>query len=327
MSVQWEVFGNEARFRIGTPPVEPPPVGGELAHGSEVTLANTGLAGAGLDLSDLDPSGSVTTNFNEQVIEGRNITGQVNVNHHDVTFRYCRIPNLGFHAFKVNNSAGGLLLEYCETQGTQPGNNADAVNQTTNATPRSRVHPFLGYTEMRNVAYRCKFRFQRDVVHPSGGWLFLENYMMNGAVVPPAHNDGLDCSKLPDSYGSLPSLSLIRNKIITAAEDGSAVGGNACVWIDNDTGDLHEIEIRKNWFQCGGPTVNVFLSDAKDRPWRFFGPIVIVDNKHVQGWPASSPGPEFAVSLNISKSSPPVTRSGNRFVDINGVDQGPVPGG
>jgi hypothetical protein len=327
VSAQWEVFGNEARFRFGTPPVEPPPVGDELAHGSEVTLTNTGLAGAGLDISDLDPSGSITTNFNGQTIEGRNISGQVNVNHHDVTIRYCRVSNPGFHAFKVNNSAGGLLLEYCETQGTQPGNNADGVNQTTNATSRPRVHPFLGYTEQRNVAYRCKLRFQRDVVHLSGGWLVLECYMMNGAVVPPAHNDGLDCSKLPDSYGSLPSLSVLRSKIITAAEDGSAVGGNACIWIDNDSGDLHEIELRKNWLQGGSPTNGIFLSDAKDTPFTFIGPIDLIDNKIVQGWPTSAPGPKIAISLNINKSSPTVTRSGNRYVNITGVDQGPVPGG
>jgi hypothetical protein len=307
-------------------PPDPPPTG--LGHGEFVTLANTGIAALGLVPGDLTPSGSVTTSSNGQIIEGRLISGQVNVNHHDVTIRGCRVLNPGFHAIKVNNSAGGLLVAFCETEGTSPGNNADGINQTTNATPRSRVHDFLGTTpETRNVAYRCKLRFQRDVVHPSGGWLFLENYMMNGAVVPPAHNDGMDISKLPNSYAPYPSLSVIRNKVITAAEDGSAVGGNSCIWIDNDSGDLHGIEIRQNWLQSGSPTNNIFLSDAKDTPYTFMGSITITDNKHVQGWPVSSPGPKIAISLNINKSSPSVTRSGNRYVSISGVDQGAVPGG
>jgi len=309
------------------PPLPPDPPPGGLDDGEDVTLANTGIAALGLVPGDLTPSGSITTSSQGQIIEGKLVSGQVNINHHDVTLRACRILNPGFHAIKVNNSAGGLLLEFCESHGSEPGNSGDGVNMTTNTTARPRFHEFLGYTETRNVAYRCKLRFCRDVMHLSGGWLLYETYMMNGAVVPPAHNDGTDTSKLPNSYSPHRSYSIIKCKIITAAEDGSSVGGNACIWIDNDTGDLFGIEVRQSWLQGGSPTNGIFMSDAKDRPWRFFGPIDLTDNKIVEGWPPANPGPKIPISLNINKSSPPITRSGNRLVDINGNDLGPVPGG
>ncbi|MGH8950147.1 MAG: hypothetical protein ACRDX9_01870, partial [Acidimicrobiia bacterium] len=62
---------------------------GEITHGSQITTANTGWQGLGLTLGQLTPSGSITTSSNGQVIEGLDISGQVNINHDNVTVRGC----------------------------------------------------------------------------------------------------------------------------------------------------------------------------------------------------------------------------------------------
>jgi hypothetical protein len=299
----------------GVDPPDPEP--GEITHGEQVTTTNTGWQGLGLTVGQLTPSGSVTTSSDGQLLQFLDINGQVNVNHDNVTIRGCRITvpvnvhavKVNFHAGSTTAGAGGLQLEFCELRGPTSGSNLFGVHAIRN-TPS---------TEGVNVVHRCYIHELGHTTHISGGWELTENYMRTGPVVAAQHNDGVFCAKAPDSHQ--PSLAIRRNRIIMATEDGSAVGGTAAVFLNTGSGDIHDVDVEDNWLQCSGESWGVRLGTQN---FDFLGTTTITGNWFVQGWPPSNPGPESAISIETPST---VVRSGNRFVDIDGNDLGPVPGG
>jgi hypothetical protein len=302
------------------PDPDPPPAG--FGHGANVTTSIVGISGLGLVPGDLTPSGSISTSSDGQVIEGKDVSGSIQVNHHNVTIRGCRITApVSVHAIKANYRAGtqigvgGLLVEYCEMRGPITGSNGHGFNAIRNTSP----------THGPNTIRRCFIHELGHTTHPSAGTVIIENYMRTGPVFQSYHNDGVYCAKATNTHN--PSVAVVRNKIIMANEDGSSFGGTAAVYFNTISGDVHNVNIIDNWLQCTRVTVSVnFEGQHPSGGGDLLGTLTITGNKIVQGWPVADPGPEFAMTLD-NTSPGTVVRSGNRFVDISGTDLGPVPGG
>lgn len=78
--------------------------------------STTGYVGAGLALSDLTASGSITTTADGQVIDRVNVTGRITVKHRNVTIRRSRVASSGYQI--DNTAATGLIVEDTELIGT-----------------------------------------------------------------------------------------------------------------------------------------------------------------------------------------------------------------
>lgn len=123
------------------------PVGG-ITHGIDVNATNTGITGAGLVPGDLATySGASTITTNGATIEGFRMSGSVDVNADNVTFRNCLFD--GGDGDGISSTFGGLteisatsdgtLLEYCTWVGAYPGEETDfscVLNRGTNTTAR-----------------------------------------------------------------------------------------------------------------------------------------------------------------------------------------------
>src|SRR5690606_37929803 len=109
-------------------PTTPPPV--TVPHAPPSGFpdgTNTGPSGT------LKASGSINTSRDGQVIENLDISGEVRVNHDNVTIRNCRITSAGGQAIYILNNAG-LVIEDCLLDGQ--GRNAEAAVAHHNYTMR-----------------------------------------------------------------------------------------------------------------------------------------------------------------------------------------------
>jgi hypothetical protein len=291
-------------------PEDPPPDPvdpGTLAHGSDVTAANTGFAGLGLTSGSLITTGSITTTGHGQVIYGRKINGIVKVMHDNVSIRGCEInAPIASHGVQTYTGCGGLKVEYTDIHAslTQGGdaNGVAGIYHVPNGKPR-------------NLVYRCKIYQVEDGAKLSGGWSFIENRVKIDIKYGSTHNDGVQSQK--STAGFDPSVEILRNWFQLGTNFG-----NALVFITGESGDQFNVNIDKNLFQAGSATVCVAVHGQDNlhgiSGWQ--GIIRITNNKCVVGW---SGGPEGFFSLN---TVPPerVVRSGNRRVDTSYVDLGPV---
>ena len=88
----------------------------------------------------LAPSGSITTSFAGQVIENLDISGEVRVQHDDVTIRNVRIRSQGGHAIYILGNRD-LVVEDCELDG-QGRNATSAIAEHNYTMRRCEVHGF-----------------------------------------------------------------------------------------------------------------------------------------------------------------------------------------
>ena len=99
---------------------------------------NTGYVGAGLTLSDLTPSGTITTTADGQVIDRVNVTGKIVVKHRNVTIRRSRVASGGY---QIDNSAStGLVVEDTELVGTTTSAPAALSSSKNYTLRRVNVH-------------------------------------------------------------------------------------------------------------------------------------------------------------------------------------------
>lgn len=99
------------------------------------TLSWVGPVGGGVSTTGdsfqsilLTSSAGVTTSADNQIIQGLNIQGQVNINHNGVVVRNCRIKflNTNFGPVKLASGITGVVIEDCEIDGA-------SVDSTTNS--------------------------------------------------------------------------------------------------------------------------------------------------------------------------------------------------
>jgi hypothetical protein len=276
---------------------------GGITHGSQVTAQNTGWRGLGLTLADLTSTGSITTTHHEQVIERKRVSGNIQVQHDDVTIRGCKIEApLGAHPIKVDTpGVSGLRVEFTEAhQDLTQGGDRNALHGSAN----------VGAGQLPNVAYRCDLHHTADGVRPSNGWRIEECLIHPEVKFGSSHNDGLHSTQ--DSGAHSPAISVVRSKVIMGHNFG-----NACLYFECTNGDHHDLDLIDNWLQASSATGCILLTTEHTGAGSFLGTTRIERNWLVQGWDG---GPEFGIRLVGNVGT--IVRSGNRKVNVAGNDLG-----
>lgn len=85
-------------------------------------------------------SGSISTSSDGQVIQDLNISGSIQVNHHNVRIKNVKITNPGGTAINVNTSKTGLVVEDCEIDGTGSTTPSEIVAYSNYTLRRCNIH-------------------------------------------------------------------------------------------------------------------------------------------------------------------------------------------
>lgn len=114
--------------------------GGDPRSGEDVGAGNTGPTayyaedlGRRLTYDDLEPTGSITTTHDGQVIERKDVTGHISIAHDDVVIRAVRVRNDGGSRYSISyapdSGARGAELSYVLVDGNDDPDNI-GVNLT-----------------------------------------------------------------------------------------------------------------------------------------------------------------------------------------------------
>lgn len=122
------------------------PIGGGPSTTTDVRQART-----------LSASGSISSSSDGQIIEGKNISGNVTITHNNVTLRQCRILwQSGFEQINIVGTATGCLVEDCEIDGanTTGGSGAGSLEG-------------MGLTLVSATVRRCNFHNMANAISDS----------------------------------------------------------------------------------------------------------------------------------------------------------------
>jgi len=132
--------------------------------------SNTGVPSG----TTLTPSGAITTTSNNQIIDSKDISGGVVVNHTGVIIRKCRIRSSTQYVIRNNAVTGtALLVEDCEI---------DGLNGTGNS---------MGFGDRNITVRRCNIHGTENGANVAGTTTLEDSYIHDLYTGGGAHTDGL----------------------------------------------------------------------------------------------------------------------------------------
>lgn len=148
-------------FPATTPaqPPPPPPTGHPDA-------TNTGVPTGTV----LTASGAITTSANNQIIDSKDVSGGITVNHSGVIIRKCRVRSTGMYV--IRNNSTNLLIEDCTIDGQNVGGNSMGVGNS-NVTVR-----------------RCNIFGVENGLNVSGNTTVEDSFIHDTVAVGGGHSDG-----------------------------------------------------------------------------------------------------------------------------------------
>ena len=193
-------------------PAPSPSPDGDVAA-SELDESTTGYRAAGLALSDLRSSGSITTSSHGQVIDGMDVSGQIRVQHRDVTIRNSRVRHSGGYGISIVHGAdvGTVTVENVEVDGQGVADGIGIYVTAPVEVTRARIHG------------------QRVGMQVSSGSTVQQSYIHDQAVASGTHNTAMSShgasglvirdnrleSSTSASLSLYPRLAPIQNALVT----------------------------------------------------------------------------------------------------------------
>lgn len=178
--------------------------------------------------TDLEPSGSVTIDEDDTVIDGEEITGTVTVKADDVTIRNSRILNTGNFAVRVDGG-DNLVIEDTEIDGRGRGDAAIAFGKYT----LRRVH-------IHNIPEGPRI---------AGGDVTIEDSLIHEMVQKgDNHTDVVQVVS--------GSNIVVRGNALEAHNPTSGLMGNAAFMFGEDDGPVTDCTVTGNYLNGGNYTVN-----------------------------------------------------------------------
>lgn len=237
---------------------------GEIAHGSEVNAANTGIAGAGLDAGDLTTTAGTTYSTNGQTIEGRRFTSTVTITGDNVTLRNCLFDFAGgasTRAIIVGAAASGALVENCTVA---PASGSyyhgvlidGAVGTTIRACDIARCENAIE-DDGDDTVIELSFLHIGDATSNPGGHVdYIEVYAGDNHTIR-RNRIGDDTVDVTAAINVAPWYSAVSVDGVDI-DDNFIDGGNVHVLVDlQSSGSINNVRVRRN--KMGGHTnVGVF---------------------------------------------------------------------
>lgn len=181
---------------------------------------NTGVPAG----TKLTPSGSIKITTKGAIVEGLDITGEVQVLADDVTIRKCRITSGDYYPIRYfDNDNEGLLIEDTEIIGTS----ADVTAGIS----------FSNYTARRVNIHGSADGFKAD-----SNVLIEDSWVHDLGNYPDQHNDGVQ-----STVGQ--GVRIRHNRLEGAS--------NACVQSGDENGTTNDLVIECNWLSGGGYSLNL----------------------------------------------------------------------
>ncbi|MGH7196812.1 MAG: fibronectin type III domain-containing protein [Candidatus Saccharimonadales bacterium] len=234
------------------------------------TPSNTGLAGAGVSISQLTPSADVQTEYDGQVIEYLDITttgSGITVRHNNVTIRYCRVTSVQTSATLTGGSplikgayvniggvstgiGTGCSVMWCDLIGAAHPN----LNDQAGVSPSA-----ADWYIYRNNVSNCA-----DALLPKGGAQVIENCAHSMWEATSGH---ADCLQIVNGDGILVQhnslIGFNQNAQLITMSDGAirAEGtSNACVQLGSQSGALTNLTVADNFMAGGHYSLNANTS-------------------------------------------------------------------
>ena len=177
----------------------------------------------------LTNSGSITSSSDGQIIDARNITGTVTINHNNVTLKRSRVRGSGFWMVSIANGRTGAVIEDSEIDGMGTAGSGGGGVQGTVTMRR---------TEIKGVA---------DGVVPGSNSVYEDNWIhaLSGPGSP-------HCDTFQIQGGQ--SNVVIRHNTL---DIGGAPGPNAEMYITTVFGNVNGITVDNN-LMLGSPGYSVY---------------------------------------------------------------------
>lgn len=200
----------------GNPPVmawsivyAPPPSAGYP------DATNTGLVGAGVSYGSLTSSGSITTSANNQIIELKDISGGIFVDHSGVIIRKCRIT--------VPWGGNGVESEYASRTGDVIVEDCEIIATTPNANNWSLNGVML---EWGGTIRRCNIYggFENAIIFSNSGGTVEDNYLHDilDYELVAAHDPHIDVVQF---WTGISNVTFQHNWV-----EGRLTSSSACTW-------------------------------------------------------------------------------------------------
>lgn len=175
----------------------------------------------------LTNSGGITTTAAGQVIDAKNITGQVSINHNNCTLKRSKVSVSTY--FLVNIKAGviGTIVEDCEINGFGTTAGSNGINGQG--------------TFLRNNIYGVE-----NGINLAGNNIVVQDNYIHDLQAPGApHYDGIQCD------GAISNILISHNTILNTQGQVSAV------MIDNFYGAIDNVVVDNNLLGGGDFTIYV----------------------------------------------------------------------
>lgn len=205
------LFGVTAQGVVQPPPPPPP--------GAWPDATNTGVPAG----TTLTASGSINATTVGQIVEGKNVTGKIEVSANNVTVRKCKVKLAADYCVDINPGVTGTRVEDCELDGSGIGG-AHGINGSG--------------TFLRNNIHHI----ENGIADPGTGTIIQDNYIhdFNSAGAP--HYDGIQID------GGANNVLIEHNTIILNQ------GQTAAVMIDNWAGGNNAVNVNNNLLGGGSYT-------------------------------------------------------------------------
>lgn len=205
------------------PPPPPPPSGFPDASTTGVPAGTT-----------LQNSGSISSSANGQVIDARNVTGSITINHSNVTVRRCRVT-----AGAIFVRGTGAIIEDCEVSPHGGHNSGISVDAGGTTVRRCNIHTF-----------------ENGIFTGTSNNVFRDNYIhdpipYNSQTDP--HIDGIQLWN-----GGANNLLIEHNTILCSLDSNSAITGGT-----NNTG----VVVNNNRLAGGGFTMYASGGSVTNNRW------------------------------------------------------------
>jgi hypothetical protein len=217
-------------FQLVEPAAEPPP---PPPSGGLPDASNTGVP----EGTALTASGPITTSAAGQVIDARDITGTVTVNHANVTIKRSRITSNGFNV--IDNNSTGLVVEDSELLDGPDTGQANCHNGIA----------FGGYTIRRSEITGC----ENAVDAADGNATIADNYIHDLDTVGPSHVWG----NSPHTDGiqvAGDNVNILHNWVDPVAVSG----GTAAIIMDVSQSGNRNVVIEDNYLDGRGSSYALY---------------------------------------------------------------------
>lgn len=198
---------------------------------------NTGWAGAGLALSDLTASGTITTTADGQVIDRKNVAGKIVVRHRDVVIKRSKVAANGY---QIDNSG-------------HPGLRADGTGHTviedTELVGTGTSAPAALASSKNYILRRVNVYGSIDGLKATGNVRIEQSWVHDQRKTSTSHNDAIQNSGTSDSG---TGVYVWRSSI-----DGPYRETNAAIQAATNVGPINLFRIVETKLSGGNITVRM----------------------------------------------------------------------